>query len=768
MPYGEALEFQRAVARARISGEIDEDVLLLVEHPPVVTLGRTAKEANLLASPELLAARGVEVFEVERGGDVTFHGPGQLVGYPIIDLKRHKQDLHWYLRQVEEALIAALARARAFRPSGTRARPASGRSGRKIASIGVHARDWVTWHGFALNVTTDLSYFDLIVPCGIQDVTMTSVARELGVPRADEARVRGRGHSRVRRRLRARAARRDAREARARRARDIEKFAREAARAAPLVDSATRYALPRARTSAIDYSLSRTFRPLRGLFDDLPPCDPHSGGSARAAHRFGLQASSDTATGSTGGSGNRRARPVGAANQHPPDAGDHRTRRARRDGAPALRMSPHPRARRTSSSSSSTTWASGSRAPSAVTIPMPMLDSLASQGLRYNQFHTTALCSPTRMAILTGRNHHTVNTGAIMELATAFTGNTGIRPLETTPIAEILRQNGYSTAAYGKYHETPPWEISVSGSFDRWPTRSGFDKFYGFIGGETNQWSRRCSSDGTVARGAVARSEVPRHRRISPTTPIEWMQRAARLTPGQALLRLLRAGRHARAAPGPEGMDREVQGTVRRRAGTSTARRRSRGRSRWAIVPAGTKLAPKPKAIKDWDALTPVEKKVFARQMEVYAGFAAQTDYEIGRLLHALQDMGVADNTLVFYEAGDNGASAEGGMVGMLNEMTVLQRRRRDGGGYREASRRTRRPEDLQPLSPRAGPVAGDTPFEWTKQVAGSYGGTRNGLVISWPARIKAKGEIRSQWSHVTDIAPTVLEAAAHSRSPRW
>ena len=188
LAYGSALELQREVARRRITGDIDEDVLLLVEHPAVVTLGRTAKGANLIASPELLASRGVELFEVERGGDITFHGPGQLVGYPIIDLKRHRRDLHWYLRQVEGALIDAIAE---LGLAGHRVERYTGvwvgfeRSGnahagpRKIASIGVHARDWVTWHGFALNVNTDLRYFDLIVPCGISDVTMTSVAREL-------------------------------------------------------------------------------------------------------------------------------------------------------------------------------------------------------------------------------------------------------------------------------------------------------------------------------------------------------------------------------------------------------------------------------------------------------------------------------------------------------------------------------------------------------------------------------------------------------------
>ncbi len=178
MPYAEALALQREAAMARLAGGIADDLLLLVEHPPVITLGRSAKLGNLLASPDLLAARGVELFEVERGGDVTFHGPGQLVGYPIVDLTRHRQDLHWYLRQLEEVMIRSLA------ASGIEARRNPGKTGvwvgdRKIASIGVHARQWVTWHGFALNVTTDLSYFDLMVPCGIQDVTMTSVEREL-------------------------------------------------------------------------------------------------------------------------------------------------------------------------------------------------------------------------------------------------------------------------------------------------------------------------------------------------------------------------------------------------------------------------------------------------------------------------------------------------------------------------------------------------------------------------------------------------------------
>jgi len=205
MAYGDALELQRAVARARIAGAIPQDVLLLVEHDPVVTMGLTAKQQNLTASAELLAARGVQLFEVERGGDVTYHGPGQLVGYPIVDLKRHKQDLHWYLRQVEEALIATVAehgiageRSAGYTGVWTRGLiDGASHAPRKLVSIGVHARDWVTWHGFALNVTTELSYFDLIVPCGIAGVDMTSMSRELGAPvamrDADDAAAQGFG-----------------------------------------------------------------------------------------------------------------------------------------------------------------------------------------------------------------------------------------------------------------------------------------------------------------------------------------------------------------------------------------------------------------------------------------------------------------------------------------------------------------------------------------------------------------------------------------------
>ena len=389
-------------------------------------------------------------------------------------------------------------------------------------------------------------------------------------------------------------------------------------------------------------------------------------------------------------------------------------------------------------------------------VPMPAMDSLANAGLRYNRYHTTALCSPTRTALLTGRNHHSNNAGAIMELATAYEGNTGIRPLSITPLAEILRQNGYSTAAFGKYHETPPWEVSVSGPLDRWPTHSGFDKFYGFIGGETNQWAPALV-DGTTS--VEAPDDPNYHFTVDMTDKaIGWMQAQHSLTPDKPFFVYFATGATHAPHQVPKEWIAKFKGVFD--GGWDKLRERTLARQiELGVVPPGTRLAPKPKAIKDWDQLTPTEQKLFARQMEVFAGFAAQTDHEISRVLKALHDMGVADNTLVFYEAGDNGASAEGGMVGLFNEYTYFN-------GVEE------KVEDIYARMDELGSpstfnhyaagwaVAGDTPFEWTKQVASNYGGTRNPLVISWPARIKAAGQLRSQWSYVTDIAPTVLEAA--------
>jgi len=388
-------------------------------------------------------------------------------------------------------------------------------------------------------------------------------------------------------------------------------------------------------------------------------------------------------------------------------------------------------------------------------INMPTLDKLAATGLKYNRFHTTALCSPTRMALLTGYNHHSNNAGSIMETSTAFPGNTGIRPQSITPMAEVLRQNGYSTAAFGKYHETPPWEISVSGSLDRWPTHSGFDKFYGFIGGETNQWAPLVY-DGTT------QVEVPKDPNYHFTTDmtnnaISWMRFQQALTPDKPFMMYFATGAcHAPHHAPQEWIDKYKgkfdDGWDKLREQT-LARQKELG-----LVPQNVKLAPKPSDIKDWDKLSADEKKLFTRQMETYAGFAEHTDHEVGRLVSAIEDLGEMDNTLFLYVVGDNGASAEGQMNGMFNEMTYFN-------GIPETI-----PDMLKRVDEWGGPstyphyaagwaVALDAPFSWTKQVASDFGGTRNGMVVHWPNGIKAKNEIRTQFTHAIDIAPTVFEA---------
>jgi arylsulfatase len=376
-------------------------------------------------------------------------------------------------------------------------------------------------------------------------------------------------------------------------------------------------------------------------------------------------------------------------------------------------------------------------------IPMPTLDRLASSGLKYNRFHTTALCSPTRTAILTGRNHHTNNAGAIMELATAFPGNTGTRPLSVTPLAEILRQNGYSTAAFGKYHETAPWEVSVSGPFDRWPTHSGFDKFYGFIGGETNQWAPLVY-DGTI------KIEVPHDPDYHFTTDmtnqaIQWIRSQHSLTPGKPFFTYFAPG--ATHAPHHVPKDWIAKFKGKFDGGWDKYRQEVFAHQKeLGIVPQNAKLSPD-------------EKKLFARQMEVFAAFAAHTDYEIGRVVKAVEDLGELDNTLIMYEVGDNGASAEGGMSGMFNEMTYFNGVVETVPDMLKSVDKWGDP-DTFPHMAAGWAVASNTPFEWTKQVASNFGGTRNPLVVTWPKRIKAKGEVRSQFQHVVDLAPTVLEAA--------
>jgi arylsulfatase A-like enzyme len=396
-------------------------------------------------------------------------------------------------------------------------------------------------------------------------------------------------------------------------------------------------------------------------------------------------------------------------------------------------------------------------------IHMPTVEGLGNNGLRYNHFHTTALCSPTRAALLSGRNHHVCNMGSITETATAFPGQTGQRPNSVAPLAEMLRLNGFATAAFGKSHETAAWEVSLSGPTNRWPTRSGFDKFYGFIGGEANQWAPAIY-DGL---NQIETPKTPNYHFMTDMTnqAIKWTMGVKSLTPDKPFFVYFAPG----ATHAPHHVPKEWiakykgkfdQGWDKLRDET-LARQKKLG-----VVPADTKLAPKPEAIKDWDTLTADERKLFAHQMEVFAAYGEFADHEIGRLVKSIEDLGQLHNTLIFYIVGDNGASAEGGMHGLFNEATYFN-------GVEE------KVEDiLKHYDELGGPmsyghyaagwaVAGDTPFTWTKQVAANYGGTRNGMVIHWPKRIKARGEVRSQWHHVIDVAPTILEAAGVPQ-PKW
>ena len=389
-------------------------------------------------------------------------------------------------------------------------------------------------------------------------------------------------------------------------------------------------------------------------------------------------------------------------------------------------------------------------------VPMPTLDRLAASGLRYNNFHTTALCSPTRMALKTGRNHHTAEAGSIMESSTAFPGNTGRVPNSVAPLAEMLRLNGYSTGAFGKWHETAAWETSVSGPFDRWPTHQGFDKFYGFIGGETNQWAPFLF-DGVTQ---VELPDNPKYHFLTDMTDktVSWIRYQKAMTPDKPFFVYYAPGathapHHVPASWIAKWKGKFDQGWDKLREET-LARQLKLG-----VVPPGTKLAPKPAAIKDWAALSPDEQRLFARQAEVFAAFLDMTDHEVGRLIDAIDQVGALDNTLVFYIVGDNGSSAEGGMNGLFNEYTYFNGVHEQVPDLLKVLDKWGSPETYPHMS--AGwAVAFDAPFTWTKQVASSFGGTRNGMVVSWPKGIKARGELRSQFHHVIDVAPTILAAA--------
>ncbi len=390
-------------------------------------------------------------------------------------------------------------------------------------------------------------------------------------------------------------------------------------------------------------------------------------------------------------------------------------------------------------------------------ISTPAFDRLAKAGLRYTQFHTTALCSPTRAALLSGRNHHSTATGVIMELASGYPGYNSLMPKSAGTFAEVLKQNGYNTAWYGKNHNVPDWHTSQAGPFDLWPTGLGFEYFYGFIGGDANQWApaifentmpiepphdqKDYHFDKDMADHLIARIRLLSS--VAPQKP--WLQYYA---PGTA-----HAPHHA-----PKEWIAKFKGQFDQ--GWDKVREESFERQKkLGIVPANAKLTPRPAEIPAWDSVNAEQKRLYARMMEVYAAALAHADFQIGRILDAIEEMGETENTLVIYIMGDNGASAEGTPQGLLNEMAIMN-------GIPEDSKEVlRRMDELGgPMTYNHYPVgwahAMDTPFQWTKQIASHFGGTRNGMVISWPARIKDKGGIRTQFHHVIDIYPTVLEAA--------
>jgi arylsulfatase A-like enzyme len=402
----------------------------------------------------------------------------------------------------------------------------------------------------------------------------------------------------------------------------------------------------------------------------------------------------------------------------------------------------------------------GFGAPSVTGGPchMPAMQKIHDDGLLYNRFHTTALCSPTRQALLTGRNHHSAGMGSVAEVATGAPGNDSVRPNTVATVAEMLRLNGYNTGAVGKMHQTPTWEVSMSGPFDRWPTGDGFEKFYGFVGGETNQWAPTLFMGTTPVEPPATAEEGYHVSEDMVDKAIAWIRGLHTMTPDKPFFLYCSFGAtHAPHHVGQEWIEKykgkfdKGWDAVREE---TLANMKAKG-----VVPQDAELTGRPEGVEAWVDLNETQKMVYARLMEVYAGFAEHTDAQVMRLIEALEDVGIYDDTLFIYIAGDNGASAEGGLDGTFNELMALN-------GI---------PQVLEDVLPRLDEVGGptafnhypvgwahamNTPYQYTKQVASHWGGTRNATAVSWPNSIKAKGEIRQQFHHVIDIVPTILEAA--------
>lgn len=388
-------------------------------------------------------------------------------------------------------------------------------------------------------------------------------------------------------------------------------------------------------------------------------------------------------------------------------------------------------------------------------IPNPAFDELAARGLRYNEFHTTAMCAPTRAALLTGRNHHSIGFGAIPEVATGFPGYHTVLPKTAATIAKVLSQNGYNTAMLGKNHNTPDWETGPTGPFDRWPNGFGFEYFYGFHGGGANQWAPPLVENRNLIEPPYDDPEYILDRDIADKA-IAWLQTQHSLTPDKPFLMYLSPGTAHSPHQAPKEWIKRFKGKFdlgwdRIRAETFVRQKQM------GIIPDSAELTPRPDELQSWDSLNDDQKKLYSYMMEIYAAQLAHWDYQLGRVIAHLKKTGQYENTIVVYIQGDNGASAEGGMDGTNSDMASMN-------GYRPSVEAM-----LSQIGGFGGPGsynnypigwawAMNTPFKWFKQVASYFGGTRNGLVISWPKRIKNGGQIRSQFHHVIDIVPTLYE----------
>ena len=400
-------------------------------------------------------------------------------------------------------------------------------------------------------------------------------------------------------------------------------------------------------------------------------------------------------------------------------------------------------------------------------IPTPAMDRLASAGLRYTNFNSTALCSPTRAALITGRNHHSVGFGVVGELSTGFPGYDSVIEKDSATIGTILRDNGYATSWFGKNHNTPTFQYSVAGPYDQWPSGMGFDYFYGFMGGESDQWTPYLFKDHTQVTPWIGREDYNLITDMADNA-IDYMRGLNAVAPAKPFfVYYVPGGTHSPHQPTKEWIDKIGAMDLFDEGWEKLRERIFANQKRLGVIPADTKLTPWPDGqaefggakLPRWDSLSEIQKKLYIRQAEVFAAYVAYTDYEIGRVIQAVEDMGKLDNTLIIYISGDNGTSPEGTLEGTYNTMTAYN-------GILTI------PEPLQMLhyedwgSAKTYPHmsvgwtwAFDTPFKWTKQVASHFGGTRQGMVISWPGHISDPGGIRSQFHHMIDIVPTLLEA---------